>query len=355
MIGERLHRARKAADLSLRSLAEEVGVSHTWINKFEKDQAMPDSTTLLKLGKALGVRSEYFFRPEKITLSQVEYRKQSTLPKKRLQAITHEILDQIERRMELEGLFPQTPVDPFALPEGLPDKIQSYDQIEVVANHVRHQWDLGMNPIPVLIDLLEMKGVRVFCIDAREDAKFDGLLAYAAESPVVVVGKYWPGDRQRFTLAHELGHLVLANRLSDELDSEKACHRFAGAFLFPDYSVKVYLGQKRSSLEVREVQSLKLEFGLSMAAIIRRAFDLGIIKEGYYKHLNIQFGKKGWRKCEPGEPVNSETGKVFCNLVFHALAEEYIGDSKAAELLSLPLDKFRRYRSMEEIDAAPCQ
>lgn len=257
--------------------------------------------------------------------------------------------------MELEGLFPQTPVEPFALPEGLPTKIQSYDQIEGVANHVRHQWDLGMNPIPVLIDLLEMKGVRVFCIDAREDAKFDGLLAFAAESPVVVVGKYWPGDRQRFTLAHELGHLVLANRLSDGLDSEKACHRFAGAFLFPDYSVKAYLGQKRSSLEVREVQSLKLEFGLSMAAIIRRAFDLGIIKEGYYKHLNIQFGKKGWRKCEPGEPVTSETGKVFCNLVFHALAEEYIGDSKAAELLSLPLDKFRRYRSMEEIDAAPCQ
>lgn len=95
MIGERLHRARKAADLSLRSLAEEVGVSHTWINKFEMDQAMPDSTTLLKLGKVLGVRSEYFFQPEKITLSQFEYRKQSTLPKKRLQAITHEILDQI--------------------------------------------------------------------------------------------------------------------------------------------------------------------------------------------------------------------------------------------------------------------
>ncbi len=61
MIGERLHRARKAADLSLRSLAKDVGVSHTWINKVEKDLAMPDSATLLKLGKTLGVRSEYFF------------------------------------------------------------------------------------------------------------------------------------------------------------------------------------------------------------------------------------------------------------------------------------------------------
>lgn len=354
MIGKRLHRARKAADLSLRNLATEVGVSHTWINKYEKNQAMPDSATLLKLGKVLGVRSEYFFRPEKITLTQVEYRKKSSLPRRRLDSIMHEILDKIERRMELEGLFPQAPVEVFKLPLDLPVQIEIYDQIESVANYVRRQWNLGMNPIPVLIDLLEMKGVRVFCIDAREDTKFDGLLANAAGSPVVVVGKYWPGDRQRFTLAHELGHLLLEGRLNDGLDIEKACNRFAGAFLFPDNSVKAYLGSKRSSLELRELQSLKYEFGLSMSAVIRRALDLGIIKEGYYKHLNIHFNQKGWRKCEPGEQVKPEAGKVFCNLVFHALAEEFIGDSKAAELLSLPLDKFRRYRSMEEIDVAPC-
>ncbi|ACU90928.1 helix-turn-helix domain-containing protein [Desulfomicrobium baculatum] len=355
MIGERLQRARKAADLSLRNLAEQVGVSHTWINKFEKDQAMPDSKTLLKLGKVLGVRSEYFFRPEQVTLSQVEYRKKSTLPKKRLQAITHEILDHIERRMELEDLFPQPPVETFRLPAGLPDRVESYSQIEEVANHTRREWDLGMNPIPALIDLLEMKGIRVFCVDARNDAKFDGLFAYVADAPIVVVGKYWPGDRQRFTLAHELGHLILANRLSENLDLEKAGNRFAGALLFPDVSVKKYLGAKRSSLESREIQALKYEFGLSMFAIIRRAFDLEIIKESYYSNLAIHFRMKGWHKNEPGEQIKPENENIFSNLVFHALAEEYIGDSKAAELLSLSLDNFRRYRSMEEINAAPCQ
>lgn len=355
MIGERLQRARKAADLSLRNLAEQVGVSHTWINKFEKDQAMPDSKTLLKLGKVLGVRSEYFFRPEQVTLSQVEYHKKSTLPKKRLQAITHEILDHIERRMELESLFPQPPVETFRLPAGLPDRVESYSQIEEVANHTRREWDLGMNPIPALIDLLEMKGIRVFCVDARNDAKFDGLFAYVEDAPIIVVGKYWPGDRQRFTLAHELGHLVLANRLSENLDHEKAGNRFAGAFLFPDVSVKKYLGAKRSSLESREIQALKYEFELSMFAIIRRAFDLEIIKESYYSSLAIHFRTKGWHKNEPGEQIKPENENIFCNLVFHALAEEYIGDSKAAELLSLSLDNFRRYRSMEEINAAPCQ
>ena len=355
MIGKRLHRARKAADLSLRDLAEQVGVSHTWINKFEKDQAMPDSKTLLMLAQALGVRSEYFFRPAKVALSQVEYRKKSSLPKKRLQAITHEVLDHIERRMELESLFPQPPVETFRLPADLPDQVVNFSQIETVANHVRREWDLGMNPIPALIDLLEIKGIRVFCIDARQDAKFDGLFAYAASSPIAVVGKFWPGDRQRFTLAHELGHLLLADRLSETLDHEKACNRFAGAFLFPDVSVKKYLGAKRSSLEIREAQALKHEFGLSMSAVIRRAFDLEIIKEDHYRSLAILFQQKGWRANEPGEPVKPENENIFSNLVFHALAEDYIGDSKAAELLSLPLDAFHRYRRMEETSAASCQ
>ncbi len=63
MIGARLHRARKAAGLSLRDLGQNIGVSHTAVSKYEKDQLMPASGQLIKLSKALGVRAEYFLRP----------------------------------------------------------------------------------------------------------------------------------------------------------------------------------------------------------------------------------------------------------------------------------------------------
>ena len=53
------------------------------------------------------------------------------------------------------------------------------------------------------------------------DKKFDGLSAKADGKQVVVVGKEWPGDRQRFTLAHELGHLVLHTRLAKGVDEER--------------------------------------------------------------------------------------------------------------------------------------
>src|SRR5471032_615891 len=104
MIGQRLFRARKAAGLSLRELAAKVDLSHAAIKKYEDELAVPTSATLIKLAQALQVRTEYFFRPETVALEGIEYRKRSSLPKKRLEAIEHEVIDQIERRIELEAL-----------------------------------------------------------------------------------------------------------------------------------------------------------------------------------------------------------------------------------------------------------
>jgi Zn-dependent peptidase ImmA (M78 family)/DNA-binding XRE family transcriptional regulator len=352
MFNIRLQRARKAAGLSLRDLGDRVGVSHAAIKKYEDGAAMPSSDILIKLSRSLNVRSEYFFRPASVNLDGIEYRKRSSLPKKRLDAITHEVMDQIERRVELENLFPQSPVKTFAAVEGLDASITSMDQIEGVADRVREAWNLGFDPIPDLIDVLETRGIRVFMIDAGADGKFDGLAARVATMPIVVVGRHWPGDRQRFTLAHELGHLMLEGRLADGLDEEKACHRFAGSFLLPRASALQELGERRNAIELKELGLLKEEFGLSMAAILYRARDLGVISPAYLEERLKLFRFKGWFRSEPGQSYPAEKAHVFEQLVFHALAEDYIGESKAAELMSMPLQQFRRIRSMEGGDAA---
>jgi Zn-dependent peptidase ImmA (M78 family)/transcriptional regulator with XRE-family HTH domain len=352
MFSTRLHRARKAAGLSLRELGARVGVSHAAIKKYEDGAAMPSSDILIALSRALKVRTEYFFRPAPVALEGIEYRKRSSLPKKRLDAITHEIIDQIERRIELESLFPQSPVKAFAMIDGIAEHLTSMDQIEDVAERVRDAWDLGLDPIPDLIDVLETNGVRVFMIEADAENKFDGLAARVNRMPIVVVGRHWPGDRQRFTLAHELGHLMLEGRLADDLNEEMACNRFAGAFLFPSASVLQELGQHRNAIELKELGLLKEEFGLSMAGILYRARDLGVITPGYREEQAKLFRIKGWFRKEPGQDYPTEKAHIFEQLVFHALAEEYIGESKAAELMNMPLQQFRRVRSMEGGDAA---
>ncbi|EGF30214.1 Transcriptional regulator [Oxalobacteraceae bacterium IMCC9480] len=355
MIGRRLSRARKAAGLSLREVGAQIGLTHASVKKYEDEQATPTSATLIKLARALNVRTEYFFRPETVALDGIEYRKRSSLPKKQLKAIEHEVIDQIERRIELENLFPTSPVLPFAPVHGLPPRITDLAQIESVVEIVRQAWDLGCGPILDLIDVLETHGIRVFMTDTNADQKFDGLAASVNRMPIIVVGGNWPGDRQRFTLAHELGHLMLSGLLADNLDEEMACNRFAGAFLIPRKSVEQELGAHRNDIEPKELALLKEEFGLSMAGILYRARDLGIVTPAWRDGQVKLFRIKGWHLKEPGKQYPTEKAHVFEQMIFHALAEDYIGESKAAELMNISLISFQAVRSLEGSDAATYQ
>lgn len=355
MIGERLLRARKAAGFSLRALADLVGVSQTTINKYEKEELTPSSGQLLRLSDVLGVNVEYFLRSTNLQLEGVEYRKRSTTPKKLLDKITVDVTDQAERWIELLELYPTPPISRFTLPDGLPAKLTSYEQIENVAEIIRNKWDLGSNPIPDLIDTLESHGVMVIITEIDSETKFDGLAATMHGMPIIVVGKEWPGDRQRFTLAHELGHLILQEKLVNEMDEEKACNHFAGAFLLPKQEVINQLGAHRNAIEARELYMLKHEFGISMFAALFRAKQAGIISEGISKKYFFEFSKRGWRTLEPGRPYPPEHTFRFDSLVYRALAEEYISESKAAELLKLSLIRFRSERKLESTNAVDDQ
>ncbi len=352
MIGERLLRARKAAGLALRTVAEQAELSHTTVSKFEKELQKPSSAQLIKLAKILGVRTEYFFRPQTLKIDGIEYRKKSTLPQKSLAKIQADIFDQAERWHELLSLYPQSPIQPFALPDGLPEHISDSEQIEAVAETVRASWQLGLSCIPELIDTLESQGIMVISSTVDSGQKFDGLAGKINDMPLIVVGANWIGDRQRFTLAHELGHLLLKGRLAESLldDEEKLCNRFAGAFLLPKQTLIEHLGKNRHRLEINELYMLKHEFGLSMQGVLFRALQAGIIAQATFQSIYKLFSIKGWRTREPNQQYPSEQTLLFKQLVFRALAEDYFTESKAAELLGLPVAKFHQQRMLESLE-----
>lgn len=247
----------------------------------------------------------------------------------------------------------------FRAPDTLPQHITEFDQLEDIANKVRDAWKLGCNPITDLTDTLETLGLLVVVVD-EENPGFSGLTAWAKTSdgrsyPVVAVSSRWPGDRQRFTLAHELGHLLLAGRIDAELDEEKVCDHFAGAFLAPKTAVLQLLGPSRRGLEWQELYALKREFGLSMAGWLQRAKQCGVITADTHVAMSKRFSAKGWRKGEPGEPVPREQPRLFEQLVYRALGEEYVSESKAAELLGIPMMQFHKERQLEAADAAAGQ
>lgn len=154
---------------------------------------------------------------------------------------------------------------------------------------MRDAWKLDLNPIGDLTDTLETLGLLVIVVD-EDNPGFSGLTATARSSdgrtyPTVAVSSRWPGDRQRFTLAHELGHLLLTRRLDGAINEEKACDSFAGAFLAPQAAVLQLLGPVRRGVEWQELFALKHEFGLSMAAWLQRARQCGVITEAL--HLSL--------------------------------------------------------------------
>jgi Zn-dependent peptidase ImmA (M78 family)/DNA-binding XRE family transcriptional regulator len=324
-IGERIKQARQANRLSLRALAEKAEVSAMAISKYERGLAMPGSAVLLRLARALEVSIDFLLRPTSVSVQLQAYRKHASLCVKDQQAIQMRIQEWLERYLEIESFFPAE-----QRPTSLPVRqVRSMEQVEELAGELRANWRLGLDPIENLTQLLEDQGIKVGLVSGFDH--FDACTFLANGTPVIVTRADLPGDRQRFNLGHELGHLVLD--VEGELNPEAACHRFVGALLVPSEKARFELGSSRTTLDLIELYLLKLKYGLSMQAWIYRAKDLGIILENEAARLFKHFRTRGWHRREPGEPLPTEKPLRMERLVYRALAEDLISRSRAQELL----------------------
>jgi Zn-dependent peptidase ImmA (M78 family) len=342
IIAKRIKSARIMASLSLRELSEKMNglVSHNAIKKYEDGLMMPDSEVLINLGKALHVKSDYFFRPFTVEIKQVEFRKKSTMAKKELGAIRERVTDAVERYLELEQFMNVSTDFPNPLKNHL---IRHGEDVEEAVLHLLNEWKAGYNALPNVIELLEDKGIKVIELDAEE--KFDGLSGWANSSiPVIVVNANYTAERKRITVLHELGHLLLSFHPDlDQKSIEKLCFRFAGAVLIPKETFFAGLGQNRSRISLPELIAIKENYGISIQAIMARALDLGVINhEGFIrfrKWLNYSEGRR--KEYGLGEYVGREHSSRFKQLLYRAASEEIISMSKAANLSNRKLAEFR--------------
>lgn len=341
MIGNRLKRAREALGLSLRDLEARIQaqVSAQAIGKYERDEMMPSSPVLLSLANALDVSPEFLLSRREVALTGIDFRKSPHASSKEERAVEAAVLDQVERYLELEDLMPgldqqwQRPQDPAFL-------VNSMEDAEAAADALRNLWRLGVDPIPILAELLEDKGVKVIALDLPE--KVSGSKAMVQrpdqpELPVIVVNQKHNGERQRFTLAHELAHLVLSSdSLSDEL-LEKAADRFAGAFLMAKEMMLRLLGGHRTSISLGELAELKRVFKVSIASLVVRCSQLGVISKALYGRLWGQIKALGWNDLQSDEPYKlpPEVPQRMERMCLRAVAEGAISEPKAAQLLRI--------------------
>lgn len=334
---DRLKTARLLAGLSLRELEQAVlsKVSYAAINKYEKGLMQPDPGTVLRFAEVLNVTAGYFFERSTVQLGEINFRKQRSLGAGDVEQIKEIARGKVERTMEAEQLLHLS--TPFQNPIGkrqLKDKAKAEEMAEIV----RSEWGLGSRPIANVIEMLEENEVKVIEIKAPEE--FDGLSTYVNDRiPVAVINESFTIERKRFTAMHELGHLLMNIRLTSETDKESACHRFAGAMLFPQTAVRKQLGEKRSQISMGELVAIKEEYGISLQAAMRRALDLNIISQAAYKQF---FMKLGGNKKEVGLGAYKGEEKSYrlLQLVFRLFAERVIGIEKASSLTGMSVSAF---------------
>lgn len=340
MIHDRIRRARVLRGMTLDELARQVGdITKQGLSKFEQGEAVPNSTRLLQLAKALKVKPEYFFRSQTVELAPVEFRRRAKMPQKRQHQVAELMRDHLERYVALEGCFEvEERVVPALLGRGL-FPVASAEEAERAAGLLRERLGIGGDAIAHLTELLEEHGIKVVLLEGPED--FDGALAVTLDQQHVLIAlnSGRAGERLRFTAAHELGHWVMALPQDlPEKDVESWCHRFAGALLYPGDRVRQDFGvHARHRVFPAELLNAKRRYGISMAAVLRRLKDLDLLTGTGFTHAHIEFGQRGWRTQEP-EPLQPERPRRFESLVYRGLAEDLFTSSRAAEFMQRRID-----------------
>lgn len=349
MIGKRLKLAREAAGLSLRAMEEAIHgkVSAQAIGKYENDQMMPGSDVLLALARALKVSPEYLLSNRDIALSGVDFRREPVVGAREEKAVQAVVIDHLERYLEVEELLPDATLD-WVAPKAKEFAISSAEGAETAANTLRKLWKIGIDPIPAMAELLEDNGVKVIALDLPQAVS--GSKAFASRDgqhpvAVIVVNKNHNGERQRFTLAHELAHLVLQLKGEwDEKEGEKAADRFAGAFLVTSEMLFKRLGKVRTALSLGELLELKAFFRVSVSMLAVRCKQLGIIGQAAFNRLWGTMVRMKWvgkAAVEPN-PFSPEVPTRMERLCLRAVMEEAMSGAKAGELLQI---------SVRELDA----
>lgn len=343
IFANRLRSARLLNGFSLQDLADKIDnkISRQAIFKYESGAAVPNSEMINILADALNVRPDYFSRETTVEIGQIEFRKQSNFSSKEQKKVIEQTREYLSRYLELEMILNLEPL--FQNPLKNIDVIRSKNQIDNASEQLRDKWELGMDSICNVAELLEENGIKI--IEVHADGLFDGLQTLVnGKVPVIAYNSKLSNkpDRIRFTLLHELAHLLLP--FSDDLSytqREKLCHQFAASMLLPQRALVQELGIKRNKISIQELGYIKKEYGISIQAIVMRALDCEIIDSGFtgkfFGYLNLM----NWRTEEPISYDGIEKSKRFDQLLYRALSEEQISTSKAAALKNMKLADFR--------------
>lgn len=331
--------ARDARELTQTELAQRSGITQAFISKLEHGlNTQPGDEALERISDTLGFPKAFFFQRERaLGFPHFHFRKRTKLGAKLLARIGAVINI---RRQHIAKLLRSYEVS-IAKPIPQIDLDETGLTPEKVAERLRAYWMVPRGPIQSVVELIEEAGGIV--VVARFGTNLLDGLSFRAEGmpPLFFMNKDVPGDRFRFSLAHELGHMVMHNTPGEDQKMEDEAHRFAAAFLMPSAEIKPYLAGAR----IGNLGRVKAYWKVSIKSLIKRTHDLKIITPSQYKFMNIQYNKL-FRGEEP-VPIEIEQPTRLLQIVQYHREQLGYSTEELAQLLAFhPKDIERVYSGM---------
>lgn len=286
--------ARESRGITQKALAEAIdGLNQGNLSKMEKGVLPISLDTIERIAKHLEYPVSFFYKEsQNRKLNSFFYRKRVTLPNKEL--------TKLEARFDTARIAIDELLDSVEIPEfDLPSiAVEGNITPSEVARRTRLFLGIQKGPIDNLVKTIEQHGIIViFLEDAPE--KFFGVTMFTNKAvPIIFINDDKSGDNKRFTIGHELGHLVMHLREDvysmDEKDMDKEADAFSSEFNMPEQECRRDL----LNVKYRDLPSIKMYWKLSKAAICYKAKELGTLGDSQYRYYMMQLSKSGQRKKE---------------------------------------------------------
>lgn len=317
-------------------------VSAQTLRNYENGTSFPKSDVMSAILKVLDVKIDTLFRPFTIDWSTVKfnYRKKGKINDSKFDEIIQTVQDKAERYIELAEIMSIPVPASECVSQCRLNNVYDNDSARRIAMCARNSLGLGTEPIANMQDVVDRMGVKLLPIDV--DEHFDGAHFQCNDHIFVCYNNSLNDiERKRFTIAHELGHLLLnIPDTFEEKQVENLCNAFALEFLLPTQKLYELLGANRKNIALQELKGIQSLYGISIDAIMQAARDLNIITENRLNTYHALKNKGVINKDYIDQSEFTEKGNDrYENLVYRALSSEIISLSKAAYLLNMDAKK----------------
>lgn len=299
--GSRIRQARELREVLQQDLAAALGVSGSRLAQIERagDPFDLEAGQRQALSAVLRLPVGFFEVPAADGLSEGSMRFRAR------RTVTQRLLNRARREAELAHELARACAARLDVPGSRVPSVAAGTDVDEAAAQARAALGVAPEePIQHMLHVMERGGVWVFLIDSSVEDKLDAFSTWSGthlERPVVALGTGLSWERVRFTAAHELGHLVMHRAAADDggrgVDIEREADRFAAAFLLPRPAA---LEELPRPVTLSQLGPLKSRWGMSIAALVMRAYDVGIVSAAHKTNLMKQLSARGWNRQEPG-------------------------------------------------------